>query len=391
MPESQEHIDIINKIFEWYIQGEGFRVIANKVDKAGFTSKKKRADGTYAPIGKHGIKGIITNERYMGYVQVPIRSGNEGIGKIERKEGNYKLVKTDKIVPIVSEETFKKAYDIWNNKPLTKDNRGKKPRSSKYSKYLICANCKCHFIKAEGHNGKSLYVCSHKRNVGAAICKMPYLTEQFLDEQLETLAKGVLVQDDRARLQSLVDKIKHFKLMYIYDYAHTDNTQKLQQLKEQIAEKERKFNAVMDMVGELDKDVIKRQSERYNKELTELEAELEELEATDDKFKFHIGVCDDFIKRANELTLPAKYTAENILEHTTYIEVMQLPNQTDRIQSKTNNVELEVITKASGLIASLDNDFMDSIGEYPACLSEFYFSDDIESLEQWYANSGFVF
>ena len=41
-----------------------------------------KKNGKYSPIGKHGVKRIITNERYMGYNQIPIRE-QEDFNKLQ--------------------------------------------------------------------------------------------------------------------------------------------------------------------------------------------------------------------------------------------------------------------------------------------------------------------
>ena len=103
IPIDDSHIKIVNDIFNMYIKGDGFRVIAKYVNEQGFKTNAGNQ------IEKYTIERIIKNEKYMGYIQV-IRHTPETIntyGHILRKYSNYDLFKSDKIIPMVSEDTFK--------------------------------------------------------------------------------------------------------------------------------------------------------------------------------------------------------------------------------------------------------------------------------------------
>ena len=343
VPESQAHIDIINNIFKWYIEGKGFRTIAKLVDEQGFKSKKLRSDGTYAPVGKHGIERILMNERYMGYIQIPIRTGNEPIGKIERKEGNYRIEKSDKIEPIVTEELFYKAQEVLKSKrqPL----HGKKPVSAKYSRYLICADCHCHFIKAEGHAGKTLYVCSHKRSEGVSVCQMPYITESYMDEQVELEAKNIILDDIEGYRKGVINKIETFKIGFIYDYLHSDNSEQMESLKKEIAVLDKRIDNLLDMESGLDKEFVSGQLNRYFKEKKEKEELFDKYENAHTYLLDRIKTCNAYLERARNYFIPSTLTADELLSQTQYITAYKLPNATNRVQSKTNNVALEFTTK----------------------------------------------
>lgn len=376
VPESQAHIDIINKIFHWYIEGKGFRVIAKLVDDAGFKSKKLRADGTYAPIGKHGIRRILTNERYCGYIQVPIRSGNESIGKIERTEDNYRLLRNENIVPIVDEALFKEANKTLQTKPLTIKNKGKKGHSAKYSKYLVCADCGVRFIKAAGYKGKDLYVCSRKRNEGAAVCSMPYLSEQFLDEQIKELCKGVAIEDDRARKRSLIQKFENYKYGFIWDLFHTDNADKIKELSTQHRDLAEQLSAMLRLAGKVDEDHLVREANKLSAEMDSIQDSLDMYKNEQELIMQQIAYCDGVIKDIEEIPLPDCYTEDNLLAHTSFISSCRLPNTTNRVQSKTNHVELELVTNISEIFLVKSAQFEDGLKIFPDYSSGYAYGFD---------------
>lgn len=364
VPESQAHIDIINNIFKWYIEGKGFRVIAKMVDDQGFKSKKLRSDGTYAPIGKHGIQRILMNERYMGYVQVPIRTGQEPIGKIERKEGNYKLLKNPKITPIVSEELFNEAQKVLKKKQTSQ--RGKKTTSAKYSKYLICADCKCHFIKAQGHGGKTLYVCTHKRSEGVSVCQMPYISEQYLDEQLESLAANIFLGEIEEEREAIIERMELFKIGFIYDYLHNDNSEQLNTVREELDTLNRELNGMLKLIGKLDDDLVAKKSNEYYAQIKEKEELLEKYENTSSYLIDRIKICNAYIEQVKGYEIPKEITADTLLENVEYIYVYKLPNTTNRTQTKTNHVELDVSTRLQSQLEYLMYQFETSLEEWPS-------------------------
>lgn len=180
IPESEEHIKIVNEIFDMYLDGDGYRVIAKYVKEKGFktvTGKEFRKDN---------IENIIKNEKYFGVIQV-IRHTPESLntyGHKRRLSMNYDLIKTDKIIPMITEEKFIKVNEKLKSKPISDLNKGIKTSKSKYYNKLICSNCHRSYQKTIDSKGVSVYVCGTKRdNLGSADdCKSPYVSEEFLDD-----------------------------------------------------------------------------------------------------------------------------------------------------------------------------------------------------------------
>ena len=84
---SPEEAEIIRQIFQLYIQGRGYRAIANRLNEAGHTGKNGR------PFGLISIQTILSNPLYAGRIRF---AGEEYIGLHE---------------PIISEELWQAAQE----------------------------------------------------------------------------------------------------------------------------------------------------------------------------------------------------------------------------------------------------------------------------------------
>ena len=58
-----------------------------------------------------------------------------------------------------------------------------------------------------------------------------------------------------------------------------------------------------------------------------------------------IKTCNAYLERAKNYFIPTTLTADELLKQTQFIVAYKLPNTTNRVQSKTNNVTLEFTTK----------------------------------------------
>ena len=98
---NEQERPVIEKIFNWYINGLGILEIASKLNLEGYKTRKNK------PFNKNSIYDIVSNERYSGvYI---FNKGNKHNHRINSKEE----IRIDGgIPPIISKETFKKAMEI---------------------------------------------------------------------------------------------------------------------------------------------------------------------------------------------------------------------------------------------------------------------------------------
>lgn len=350
IPISDEYVKIVNQIYNWYLEDFGFRRIADKLEELGYKSTVKR-NGKYASIGKHGVKRIITNERYMGYNQIPIRQQEDfnKLGKIERKEGNYRIEKSEFIIPMVSEELWHKANDKLNNKPLTQKNKGIKGKTSKYAKYLLCANCYHSMIVAEGFKGKKLYVCSQKRKYTAKACCLPYVSEQFLDDYIENLFNTSFISDEMARKKTFLTRTKNLKFALIKTFFETDNSEQISVLEKQIAERENEQVDLALSLKNLPKEVIERAVAKLQVEIDNLKIKLDKINLTVSNLKEEIFKIDKIIEELENCKLENINTPDDLLKQIDTIRVF--PKQPERTkQQLMNDVYFDYSTKFQSLV-----------------------------------------
>lgn len=350
VPISDEYVKIVNQIYNWYLEDYGFRRIADKLEELGYKSTVKK-NGKYAPIGKHGVKRIITNERYMGYNQIPIRQSDDynKLGKIERKEGNYRIEKSEFITPMVSEELWHKANNKLNNKPLTQKNKGVKGKTSKYAKYLLCANCYHFMIVAEGFKGKKLYVCSQKRKYTAKACCLPYVSEQFLDDYIENLFNTSFISDEMARKKAFLTRTKNLKIALIKTFFETDNSEQIFTLVKQISERENEQVDLALSLKNLPKEVIERAVAKLQVEIDDLKEKLDKINLTVSNLKEEVFKLDKIIEELENCNLENINTPDDLLKQIDTIRVF--PNQPERTkQQLMNDVYFDYSTKFQNLV-----------------------------------------
>lgn len=352
VPISDEYVQIVNQIYNWYLEDFGFRRIADKLEELGYKSTVKK-NGKFAPIGKHGVKRIITNERYMGYNQIPIRQQEDynKLGKIERKEGNYRIEKSEFITPMVSEELWHKANDKLNNKPLTKTNKGVKGKTSKYAKYLLCANCYHSMIVAEGFKGKKLYVCSQKRKYTAKACCLPYVSEHFLDDYIDNLFNTSFISDEMARKKSFLNRTKNLKIALIKTFFETDNSEQIMELTEQINERKMQQRNLMLSFAKSPnlKEALEDTLQTLQNEIDDLNKKLDKINLTVSNLKEEVFKLDKIIEELENCNLENINTPDDLLKQIDTIRVF--PNQPERTkQQLMNDVHFDYSTKFQNLV-----------------------------------------
>lgn len=353
IPISEEHTKIVNQIYNWYLEDLGFRKIADKLEELGYKSTVKK-NGKFAPIGRHGVKRILTNERYMGYNQIPIRQQDDfnSLGKIERKEGNYRIEKSEFITPMVSEELWYRVNEKWKNKPHTKKNKGVKGTSSKYGKYLLCGNCCKSMIVAEGFKGKKLYVCSQKRKFTAKVCCLPYVSEHFLDEFIQNLFDNTFISNEIARKNTYLIRAKNLKLAIIKTYFETDNDEQIKFLENEIKQREEKQVEIILKLSNISQETIERTVNILEDEIKELRKELAKINLTVSNLKEEIFGIDKIIRELEECNLEEINTPDDLLKQIDIIRVF--PKQPERTkQQLMNDVYFDYATKFQNLVEEI--------------------------------------
>lgn len=357
IPESTEHVEIINKMFNMYLEGYGFRRIQQYVEAQGFKSKKENKNGEIVPISVSGIKKMLENERYMGYLQLPIRDiKNNQIGKIQRKNRNgfcnYELIKADNITPIVSEELFKAVQEKRINKPVTKRSRGIKQSISKYGKLLYC-ECGCNFQKSYDSKKRPVYLCANRKENGISECNTPMIDESYVDEQIDLL-KDNFGELQKHRKEEILQECNSFKFILLYNYFNTDNSKKIIILKEELNNFKSKMQELQENIMLFDIKTFANQTNFLQKEIDTRETELTELNNSFLTLKNELAKIEDTVQEVNNLNIPEKYSTEEIISQLAQIDVYKKDmdyymsvedlKKSKETKFKRNEVDMDFIT-----------------------------------------------
>lgn len=313
-PISQEYINIINDVFNMYIEGKGYRLIAQHLKDKGFKSTLGKE------IRKDNIERILKNEKYAGYIQV-IRHTPETIahyGHIERNKMQYDLIKSDKITPIISDEKFQKARLKLESKPISKKNKGIKTANSKYSKKIICKSCGSLYYKTVDSKGASVYVCKSKReNLGSAKeCKSPYISEKFLDEYLnKLLTNNFFINNERARIEGHIEFFQFIRYCLIESYFNNEiDGELVADIKRQIKEKEAEQDRILDLFEELPPEVVKRKIKKIENEIEILKSQILNKDISINQLKADLQIIEHSIKELESFKLNDIKTHKDLLE-----------------------------------------------------------------------------
>ena len=339
IPINDEYVKIVNEIFDLYILGNGYRVIGQYVKDKGFKTTNGKE------MRKDTISNILSNEKYMGYIQV-IRHTPETINKyghIERSKMNYDLIKSDKVVPMVSEEKFQLAKRKLEEKPIFQSSKGRGSNycKSKYAKKIYCLNCGGLYYKTNDSRGDSVYVCRTKReNLGSAkSCKSPYISEEFIDEYLDSLLKdNNFARVEKEKINAQIQYFTFYKYALIATFFEDRNIELITDLKNQINALKEEQDNLMDSYKSLPPSVLERKVNRIQEEIDLLQSSLDKEEFSVSEFKKELALINGLIKDFEN------YNFDKVKTHSDILQLIDLeitpnnPNST--IRQKRNDCRI---------------------------------------------------
>ncbi len=198
-----EQAEIVRKIFELYIEGWGYKKIANyltdeKIPTPRMDEKtRKEAQGEdYNHKVKSEwsiitIQGILDNDFYMGTLRQ---------GKYTRKKINGADVKRDIDEHIVFENHHQAIIDYrtfrtakaYREQRTTSHYRGVKINENVYSGFLTCGDCDSPMFAMSRSDLKDAYRCGTYHRRGLKGCTSHHIRVEKLDELLKEYVKLVM-------------------------------------------------------------------------------------------------------------------------------------------------------------------------------------------------------
>lgn len=174
---NEEQSKVVKMIFDLYESGEGIRRIINILTDSGiFTEQNK-------PFCKTSIKNILNNEKYAGLNNSLKYNTGEVFNKTSypKVKDNYKVLPTDKIPSIITQEQFYKCRDLMISKVNHKNQVGQYKGNSKYKGLIYCGNCGSVY-HSNVDRGRIFYNCSNKKMNGLLVCDNPNINESAIDK-----------------------------------------------------------------------------------------------------------------------------------------------------------------------------------------------------------------
>lgn len=183
---------VVKKIFEMYLQGDGYRKICiylteNEVPTPSMViQRNKEAEGkVYKKDVTHVwvqrmVQRIVRNDFYIGVLRQGKYKLAEINGKILRVNPSQHYVFANNHEPLVSVEDFELAQEIAE-KRLTMHYRGSGHKHvNLFTGFLVCADCGRGFVALNKEGKHKSYICGTYRRVGKIACTTHYILDRTL-------------------------------------------------------------------------------------------------------------------------------------------------------------------------------------------------------------------
>ena len=194
--------DVVRRIFQLYIDGWGYKKIANYLTDEGIPTprmaereRKEAAGEDYHREVKPvwaivTVQGILDNDFYIGTLRQ---------GKYTRKKINGKDVKRDELEHIIIEHHHQAIIDYrtfatvraLRDKRSTAHYRGVKKNDNVYSGFLECGDCGSPMFAMSRTDLKDAYRCGEYHRRGLKVCTSHHIRVDKLDELLKAYVHKV--------------------------------------------------------------------------------------------------------------------------------------------------------------------------------------------------------
>lgn len=194
---NEREAQTVKRIFQLYIEGHGYKSIANIVNKEGHKSKKNNYFSTNA------IRTIITNPIYVGLIRYNVRRDWS-----EKRRNN---INPDPIL-VKGQHQSIISQDVWDKAQTIFKNRSKKPNRIHSGEYPLtgimkCPVCGSGMVLSRTTNRKKdgtkrvleYYACSAWKYKGIAVCRsnavrVDYANNYVFSKIAELVENDVLIQ-----------------------------------------------------------------------------------------------------------------------------------------------------------------------------------------------------
>lgn len=186
---------VVQRIYEMYVKGYGYKKIANTLTEEGIATPKKRLKQLWEEQGKTyigpvndiwntaSINHIIGNDFYIGTLRTN-KYSRRGINGTDKKVSEEKqFVFEDFHEPILTKELFYKAQTIHDSRKSEKSHyRGTKKYDNDYTGLMKCGDCGAPMFSISNGKRKPAYYCGAYHNHGRSACTSHHILVSVLDD-----------------------------------------------------------------------------------------------------------------------------------------------------------------------------------------------------------------
>ncbi|MDE6934513.1 MAG: recombinase family protein [Oscillospiraceae bacterium] len=222
--------EIVREIFRLYIDGWGYKKIANHLTDQGVPTPRMAERDRKEAAGEESrrpvkpawaivtVQGIIDNDFYIGTLRQ---------GKYTRKKINGKDVRRDELDHIVLERhhqaiidyrTFATARALRESRS-TAHYRGQKKYDNVYSGFLECGDCGSPMFAMSRRDIKDAYRCGEYHKRGLKACTSHHIRVDKLDEMLK-----IYVQKVKDNSAAMLDRLNADLEKEAEDVAETEQS-----------------------------------------------------------------------------------------------------------------------------------------------------------------------
>ena len=192
---NEEEKEIIEILFNLYATGKySFESISNILYKKGYKNKNGN------PYSGTTLKKLLINPRFKGYYTANLTriESYKTHKKINIPKEEQIIYKTDLIEPIVSEELWNKANNLYkkrySERKMNITTQQKIIDKGKYTNKIFCGEHNTLFIRCSGSSRRNnpTWVCKKYKENGVISCNSPIIKEKVLDKFISNVLEEYL-------------------------------------------------------------------------------------------------------------------------------------------------------------------------------------------------------
>ena len=307
---------IIRKIFELYADGLGARRILSYLNENQMFTRQGK------PFAITTIRNMLDNEKYAGLN--PINKYDLGLvfnkNSYAKVRDEYKVVKSDRIPAIVSQELFYKCREIKHGKINYQKSVGVYTGISKYSQIIRCGKCK-EVYWSNADNGRQFYVCKNKKKHGIKVCNSRNISQKYIDDYLQEMFKSKSYLDNNRFMKDVVVKMAYEVFFTLVDQYDNDKSDQIAEIDTQIKGLNQQIESVIGLIsmGGAVANTVQSKLESINQQISELQEQKANLSVGNDTIVQHLD------KIYSEIILPVKTYSDKV--YTTIDEMIDDINE----------------------------------------------------------------